>query len=65
MNICPFTNNLCSVSQRNGNRCVDNGSIADPSVCIKNLSSLIAELNNEIAALDDLLENYRDNRKPN
>ena len=65
MNICPFTNILCSVSQRNGRRCVDDKSIADPAICITNLSSVIEELNKEIVDLDDLLENYRNNRKPN
>jgi hypothetical protein len=65
MNICPFTNILCSVARRNGGRCIDVTSNADPSICIKNLSSVIEELNKEIADLDDLLDNYKNNRKPN
>lgn len=63
MPMCPITKQSCIAAEYGGEACTDGVTLQDASDCIKNLRSMILDMSNEIAALDDLLEIYKDDKK--
>ena len=64
MTICPFTNEPCIIAKRIDGCSVESTSSISPALCIKKLSLVIEDLNNEIEELDGILERYREFYRP-
>ena len=60
--LCPITNEPCFQAEHGGELCVQKASIEYAAICIKRLRALNLELAHEIEALDELLEQLKDNK---
>ena len=61
--ICPITKEFCFQAEYGTpERCVENATLEDAATCIRNLTRTNSDMANEIAALDELLEQLKENK---
>lgn len=65
MLMCPITLKDCPAAYVNGEVCANQASLNEAVNCINSLCKMIEDMSEEISALDDLLERYKDGKKPN
>ena len=62
--LCPITMEPCFEAEYGvPKRCVENGTLEDAIVCIKRLTKTNADMANEIAALDELVEQLKEDKR--
>ena len=62
--LCPITMEPCFEAEYGvPKRCVENATLEDAIVCIKRLTKTNADMANEIAALDELVEQLREDKR--